>query len=115
MVGQQRGGPVQLFGHQQAHQHVRQRQRAERPGFGSSGEHIRRVAFGAADQEHQVAALLAPVFHALGQLLRGPGAAGHVERDDVRRLRKAQVDAFLVGEAFMRQPEPGGALRELFA
>ena len=34
---------------------------------------------------------------------------------DVQRMRQAQVHAFLVGEAFMRQPDPGVALAELFA
>jgi indole-3-glycerol phosphate synthase len=33
---------------------------------------------------------------------------------DVRRMRAAGVDAFLVGEAFMREPDPGAALRRLF-
>ncbi len=33
---------------------------------------------------------------------------------DVRRLRTAQVNAFLVGEAFMRADEPGEALAGLF-
>ena len=36
-------------------------------------------------------------------------------REDVQRMREAQVHAFLVGEAFMRAPEPGLALAELFA
>jgi indole-3-glycerol phosphate synthase len=33
---------------------------------------------------------------------------------DVRRMRDADVHAFLVGEAFMRAPDPGAALRALF-
>jgi len=33
---------------------------------------------------------------------------------DVRRMREAQVHAFLVGEAFMRAPDPGAALASLF-
>jgi indole-3-glycerol phosphate synthase len=33
---------------------------------------------------------------------------------DVQRMRAAQVNAFLVGEAFMRQPDPGQALAALF-
>jgi len=35
--------------------------------------------------------------------------------EDVRRMREAQVNAFLVGEAFMRAREPGEALAKLFA
>ena len=41
--------------------------------------------------------------------------SGIVASGDVRRMRAAGVDAFLVGEAFMRAGDPGRALRELFA
>jgi indole-3-glycerol phosphate synthase len=34
--------------------------------------------------------------------------------EDVARMRAHSVNAFLVGEAFMRAPDPGQALRELF-
>ncbi|MDB5767995.1 MAG: trpC [Collimonas fungivorans] len=35
-------------------------------------------------------------------------------RDDVKRMRDANVNAFLVGEAFMRAPQPGVELGRLF-
>ena len=34
--------------------------------------------------------------------------------DDVAMMREHNVNSFLVGEAFMRQPDPGDALRDLF-
>jgi indole-3-glycerol phosphate synthase len=40
--------------------------------------------------------------------------SGILARCDVRRMREANVNAFLVGEAFMRADEPGQALAELF-
>ncbi|MCI1190869.1 indole-3-glycerol phosphate synthase TrpC [Calidifontimicrobium sp. SYSU G02091] len=40
--------------------------------------------------------------------------SGILTRDDVRTMRDAGVHAFLVGEAFMRAPDPGQALAQLF-
>ncbi len=40
--------------------------------------------------------------------------SGIATRDDVERMRAAGIDAFLVGESFMRDPEPGVALQRLF-
>ena len=41
--------------------------------------------------------------------------SGILNRADVQKMRDANVHAFLVGEAFMRAPDPGVALAELFA
>ena len=41
--------------------------------------------------------------------------SGILAAADVQRMRQAQVHAFLVGEAFMRAPDPGQALAQLFA
>jgi len=35
-------------------------------------------------------------------------------RTDVQLMREHQINAFLVGEAFMRSADPGLALSELF-
>jgi indole-3-glycerol phosphate synthase len=57
----------------------------------------------------------------LGLLPRVPGdrllvtESGILAREDVQRMRDAGVHAFLVGEAFMRAPDPGAALAALFA
>ena len=40
--------------------------------------------------------------------------SGIHSRDDVALMRRHGVHAFLVGEAFMRQPDPGQGLRTLF-
>ncbi len=40
--------------------------------------------------------------------------SGILERADVQLMRDNGVHAFLVGEAFMRAPDPGAALRALF-
>jgi len=56
----------------------------------------------------------------IGLLPRIPGdrlvitESGILGPADVATMRGAGVDAFLVGEAFMRAPDPGQALRELF-
>ena len=41
--------------------------------------------------------------------------SGILSPADVSRMRKAGVEAFLVGEAFMRSPQPGDALKRLFS
>jgi indole-3-glycerol phosphate synthase len=41
--------------------------------------------------------------------------SGILKREDVQFMRSHSVEAFLVGEAFMRAEEPGTALSELFA
>jgi indole-3-glycerol phosphate synthase len=41
--------------------------------------------------------------------------SGILNSDDVQRMRNANVHGFLVGEAFMRAPDPGAELRRLFS
>lgn len=41
--------------------------------------------------------------------------SGILAREDVERMTSAGVHAFLVGEAFMRAPDPGAAMATLFA
>jgi indole-3-glycerol phosphate synthase len=41
--------------------------------------------------------------------------SGILNRADVQLMRDNKVNAFLVGEAFMRSPNPGAALSDLFA
>jgi len=40
--------------------------------------------------------------------------SGILSAADVARMRGRGVHAFLVGEAFMRAPDPGSALRSMF-
>jgi indole-3-glycerol phosphate synthase len=41
--------------------------------------------------------------------------SGILAEDDVKRMRDSNVHAFLVGEAFMRAPDPGAELKRLFS
>ena len=41
--------------------------------------------------------------------------SGIATRADVVRMRENGVDTFLVGESFMREADPGAALKRLFA
>ena len=41
--------------------------------------------------------------------------SGILTKQDVTRMRQHHINAFLVGEAFMRQPDPGQALTGLFS
>jgi len=40
--------------------------------------------------------------------------SGILTNTDVARMRRAGIRAFLVGEAFMRSPDPGASLSSLF-
>jgi indole-3-glycerol phosphate synthase len=40
--------------------------------------------------------------------------SGILDQQDVKLMRRSGVNAFLVGEAFMRADDPGARLRELF-
>jgi indole-3-glycerol phosphate synthase len=40
--------------------------------------------------------------------------SGIASRDDIAGMRAVGVDTFLVGESFMREPDPGAALQRLF-
>jgi indole-3-glycerol phosphate synthase len=40
--------------------------------------------------------------------------SGILSTADVQKMREAHVNAFLVGEAFMRAADPGQALADLF-
>lgn len=41
--------------------------------------------------------------------------SGIASREDVARLRGAGIHTFLIGESFMREPDPGAALQRMFA
>ena len=41
--------------------------------------------------------------------------SGIHSKSDVAAMREKNVHAFLVGEAFMRAPDPGAELREMFS
>ncbi len=41
--------------------------------------------------------------------------SGILNKNDVKLMRKYNIYGYLVGEAFMRQENPGKALQEIFA
>lgn len=59
--------------------------------------------------------LFARVRPLLGDGVIAVAESGIKTAEDVRALRAAGADAILVGEALMRQPSPGDALRQLLA
>eukprot|EP01092_Planopodium_desertum_P003000 TRINITY_DN15154_c0_g4_i1.p1 TRINITY_DN15154_c0_g4~~TRINITY_DN15154_c0_g4_i1.p1 ORF type:complete len:319 (+),score=77.32 TRINITY_DN15154_c0_g4_i1:1023-1979(+) len=101
VIGQHRSCAIQLLGHHQPHQHVRQRQRADRPLFVGQRRHFRRMPFRATDQERQVPALSTPVLQALRQLFGTELAARYVQCNDIGILRQRSDHplAFVFGGA----------------
>src|SRR6266496_545522 len=77
---------VELLVHDHARQLVRQRQRAEAPGFLCAPDDALRQAVGVADHERDVAALHLPAAGQVGKLLRRPCLSGALQRDDTRIL-----------------------------
>ena len=51
----------------------------------------------------------------LADTIEACAESGILTPDDVRKMRAAAVNAFLVGEAFMRADDPGAELARLFA
>ena len=80
MVRQQADCPIKLLGDDQPHQHVRQRERAERPALVGAGDHVRGMSFRTADQQREVTAEPTPVFQPLRQLLGRPWLARTIQR-----------------------------------
>lgn len=54
------------------------------------------------------------LLHAIPEDVTVVTESGIHRREDVRRLREAGVHSFLVGTAFMREADPGAALKRLF-
>jgi indole-3-glycerol phosphate synthase len=67
---------------------------------------------------HSFDVSLENTYQLLGQIPVGKiviTESGIHDRDDVAAMRDRNVNAFLVGEAFMRSGEPGERLREMFS
>src|SRR6185437_12544364 len=67
-----RHGAIQLLGHDQPHQHVREREGPQRPALVGALQYVARVAVGAAYQEREIAAGHAPFRQLIGELFARP-------------------------------------------
>ena len=82
VAGEQARCPIELFNQQHSHEAVRQRERGERERVDRGAFDRRGEAIGAANDEGDASAFIAPTSNTPGELLRGPRCAVLIERDD---------------------------------